>query len=108
VISGENLYRIEHPKNYAKAPGSVARERAEIEEESVLCGHTHHMSWSFAKNGKHQAIDIGHCTRPECRYYIAANGTTRYPKWNAGFWMIRNGYLYPFPKETTDWDFWLS
>jgi len=100
--------RIEHFGNYSKIPGSVARERAEIEGCSVAGGHTHHLSMSFSKSGDNIAIDLGHCTRPKTRYYKQVNGTTRHPKWIAGFWMLRNGYWYPFPKEFTDWAFWLN
>lgn len=108
VQSGGEAWRIEHFGNYAKVPGSVARERALIEDSHVAGGHTHHMSWSVALNGKHQAVDLGHCTRERTRYYKTVNGTTRHPKWVAGFWMIREGYAYPFPKEFTDWAFWLK
>lgn len=100
--------RIEHPGNYSKVPGSVVRERAEIEGCDVAGGHNHHFSWSFTRDGNYAAIDLGHCTRPETRYYKMVNGTTRHPKWVAGFWMLRNGYWYPFPKKFTDWRFWLG
>jgi hypothetical protein len=107
VRSGGETFRIEHPGNYSKVPGSVVRDRAEIEHSHVLAGHTHHLSLSFTKTGKHLAGDLGHCTRPRARYYKAVDGTTRHPKWNRGFWMIRNGYAYPFAVDFTDWDFWL-
>jgi len=100
-------YRIEHP-TYRKVPGSIARERAEIEDCSVLCAHTHGFSLSFTKNGKYQAVDLGHCTLPETRYYKTVDGTGPHPQWVAGFWMIRNGFLYGFPTEFTDWGFWLK
>jgi len=108
VISAGNRYRVEHFGNYSKVPGSVARERAEIENCHVLGGHTHHHSRSFTRDGRHQAVDLGHATREATRYYKTVNGTTRHPKWVSGFWMIRNGCLYPFPKKFTDWDFWLK
>jgi len=100
--------RVEHFGAYAKVPGSVARDRAEIEQCDVAGGHTHHFSMNFTKDGKHVAIDLGHCTRPETRYYKTVNGTTRHPKWVSGFWVLRNGYWYPFPKDRTDWAFWLN
>ncbi len=100
--------RVEHFGNYAKVPGSVSRERAEIEGCDVAGGHTHHFSRVWTRDGKHQAIELGHCTLPEKRYYKMVNGTTRHPKWTAGFWVRRNGYWYPFPKYGTDWEFWLK
>lgn len=100
--------QIEHPKNYSKVPGSVARERAEIENKSVACAHNHHFSMSFTRDGRHQGIDLGHATRPETRYYKQVNGTTRHPKWVRGFWVLRNGCWYPFPIDFTDWGFWLE
>lgn len=100
--------RIEHFGNYSGVPGSVARDRAAIEDCTVIGGHTHHFSWSWAKNGKHMAIDLGHCTRPETRYYKTVNGVTRHPKWVAGFWAYKDGYWFPFPKEATNWEFWLQ
>lgn len=30
------------------------------------------------------------------------------PKWRPGFAMLLNNYLYRFPKDTTDWNFWLK
>lgn len=98
--------RIEHPI-YGKVPGSVARERAEIEDLNIMAGHSHHFSWSFTKSGKHFAIDLGHCTDPQKRYYKAVDGVERYPRWISGFWMVRKGYVYPFPKLWTDWHWWL-
>lgn len=100
--------RIEHVGNYSKIPGSVVRDRAETEQADVAGGHTHHFSQSFSKDGQHQAIDLGHCTRPETRYYKTVNGTTRHPKWISGFWMLRKGYWYGFTKEFTDWSWWLG
>ena len=86
----------------------MARARAAIEGCHVARGHTHHCSWSVTGNGRHQAIDLGHGTREETRYYKTVNGTTAHPKWVSGFYMIRNGYAYPFPKKFTDWSFWLQ
>jgi hypothetical protein len=100
--------RIEHPANYRKVPGSVARERAEIENTDTVCAHNHHFSYSFTRDGQHQAIDLGHSTRPETRYYKAVNGTTCHPKWVRGFWVLRKGFFYGFPVDFTDWDFWLN
>jgi hypothetical protein len=104
VVQGR---RVEHPGNYSKVPGSVVRERAEIENCSVFGGHTHHFSRSYSRDGRHECIDIGHGTRPGTRYYKTVNGTTRHPKWVAGFWVLRKGYSYPFPLRFTDWEFWL-
>jgi len=104
IIQGK---RVEHFGAYAKVPGSVSRDRAEIEQMDVAGGHTHHLSMVFTKDGQHQAIELGHCTLPEKRYYKTVNGTTRHPKWVSGFWVLRNGYWYPFPKLFTDWSFWL-
>lgn len=103
LISG---IAIEHP-TYRKVPGSIARERAEVESRHTLAAHTHHLSLSFTKSGKFLAGDLGHCTVPERRYYKQVNGTTAHPKWIRGFWAIRKGHLYPFPIDFTDWDFWL-
>lgn len=108
VHSAGQVYRIEHFGNYSKIPGSVARERSEIEGCHVLGGHTHHFSRCFDRSGRYQAVDLGHGTMEATRYYKTVNGTTRHPKWVSGFWMIRNGYLYPFPKQFTDWAFWLK
>jgi hypothetical protein len=100
-------YRVEHP-SYRKVPGSIARERAEIENSPMLCAHTHGFSYTFTKNGLYEAVDLGHCTRTDTRYYKAVNGTGPHPKWVAGFWMVRNGFLYGFPIDFTDWNFWLG
>jgi len=108
VESGGEVFRLEHFGNYSKVPGSVARERALIENCHILGGHTHHCSWSVACNGQMLAIDLGHATREETRFYKTVNGTTRHPKWVKGFAMIRNGYVTQFATEFTDWSLWLK
>jgi hypothetical protein len=30
------------------------------------------------------------------------------PAWRVGFNMLKNNYLYRFPENNTDWDFWLN
>jgi len=98
--------RVEHP-TFRKVPGSIARERAEIEDEPIMAAHTHGFSYSFTKNGKHECVDLGHCTRPETRFYKEVNGVTPHYKWVAGFWIVYRDHVYGFPKEFTDWSFWL-
>lgn len=108
VISGGRETQVEHPSTYRTSPGSLPRARAEVENVDVLSGHTHHMSMTFTRDGRHQAGEIGHGTNEELRYYYKVNGTTPHPKWVRGFAVIRNGYKYWFPIDFTDWDFWLK
>jgi len=108
VVSDGKETLVEHPAQYRKVRGSLPQERAEIEGMDTLSGHTHHMSMTFTKDGKHVAGEIGHGTDPTRRYYMMVNGTTTHPKWIRGFAVIRRGYKYWFPIDFTDWDFWLG
>lgn len=105
--SGGEEWLIAHPDNYSRVPGAVARDIAEIEHKNVVCGHTHHLSMSIDKSGTYTCIDGGHC-RDERRTLYKVAKANRYPKWAAGFTVIRNGKPYLFGKSITDWAFWLG
>ena len=103
LSSGGRDWLICHPDNYAKIPGSVARELAEIHHMNVIAAHTHHLSWSLDKSGTYQCIDGGHCRDADRTLYKTAK-VTRHPAWAAGFTTVRNGYGSLFSKTHTDWD----
>jgi len=103
--SGGVEWKITHPQNYSKIPGSVARTIAINEGINVVVGHTHHLSMSFTSDGKYMAIDGGHCRDVErTAYKVSADNT--YPKWINGFVVIKNGYAHALAKEFTDWKMW--
>ena len=107
LLSGGKEWLVCHPKNYGKVPGSVARDIAEIQRKNTLCAHMHHLSASQTKCGQLMAIDGGYC-RDEKRTMYKVADIARFPKWNPGFVVIRNGYHYLFRKDKTDWPFWLD
>jgi predicted phosphodiesterase len=98
-------WKITHPKNYSKIPGSVARQIAINEDINVVAAHSHHLSWSVTSNGKYVAIDGGHC-RDVYRTAYKVEADTTYPKWCSGFTVIKDGFGYILSKQFTDWSLW--
>lgn len=106
LTSNKQEWLICHPKNYSKVPGALARDIAEIENVNVVAAHTHLLSFSITKDGRHSALDGGHC-RDVTRTLYKVENTTRHPAWCAGFVVIRNGYGHALSLEHTDWSMWI-
>ncbi len=106
LTSGKQEWLICHPKTYSKVPGTLARDIAEIENINVVAAHTHLLSWSITKDGRHLALDGGHC-RDASRTLYKVEMVTRHPQWCAGFVVIRDGYACALSKDFTDWAYWV-
>src|SRR3970040_1665312 len=106
LTSGQRSYRITHPKSYSKIPTRVSSWLANKWECSVMSAHGHRQGWVFSDAG-HASIDIGGMFDPKKIEYINMSDTT-HGKWNPGFFVVRNGFPYPFSRDWTDWDWWLK
>lgn len=100
---------VVHPKNYSKNQLTVPVDLETIEPERchILSTHTHHCCSGFDKSGKWEVHEIG-CMRDPSRTRYKQLNKTRHPQWVQGFVMVRNGYIYRFPKDSTDWLLWLG
>ncbi len=58
-------------------------------------------------SGRFQVADGMGMMDPEKVLYKQMRVNT-YPEWRPGFFMLLNNYLYRFPRDSTDWDFWLK
>ena len=105
LTSGGVDWMVCHPRQYRKAPGSLARDIAETEDINVVVAHTHLLSWSLTKDGRHVAIDGGHCRDAKRTMYKTEDVTT-HPRWCAGLTVVRDGFGFALSKEYTDWRCW--
>jgi hypothetical protein len=58
-------------------------------------------------SGRFQVVDGMGLMDPEKVMYKMMRINT-YPEWCPGFFMLLNNHIYPFPKDSTDWEFWLK
>ena len=107
-IQGKNdTWYITHPKNYSQTPTAVGDRIEHREHCHVGVAHGHAMARRISRSGKHDIFDLGGMFDQELVEYKSLIDTT-HPNWNSGFSLIHNDYLYQFPKNRTDWDFWLN
>lgn len=69
--------------------------------------HGHQGGTGFDPSSMIETVDGMGMFDPERVKYKTMRVTT-HPNWISGFMMLRNNFLYRFPKNTTDWDFWLE
>jgi hypothetical protein len=100
-------WHITHPKNFSVLPTSVARKMNHKYQQSVGVAHGHQMGVTYSPSGKEVLFDTGGMFDQDRVEYSRMNDTT-HSEWQTGFSIIRNDFLYQFPKYHTDWDFWLK
>jgi hypothetical protein len=106
--SGGREYRLTHPKSYSRKAADVAVQLAEKFHCNVLSAHGHLMGTRISVSGEYVGADLGGMFDMERQEYLYLEGDTTHPVWNSGFAMVKDGYLYAFPKTKTDWEFWLN
>ncbi len=106
-IHNKQTWHITHPDNYSKDPCKVGLQIHYREHCNVGVAHGHAMGWRFAPDGKHIIFDTGGLFKQDEVEYKCLKDTT-HGNWNSGFSIIHNDYLYQFPKDHTDWDFWTN
>lgn len=100
-------WHITHPKNFSILPTSVARKMNHKYKRHVGVAHGHQMGVTYSPSGDELLFDTGGMFDQDKVEYSRMCDTT-HSEWQTGFSIIRNDFLYQFPKKHTDWDFWLN
>lgn len=98
-------WHITHPQNFSIQPTSVARKMNHKYQMSVGVAHGHQMGVTYSPSGTDVLFDTGGMFDQDKIEYSRMCDTT-HSEWQTGFSIIKNDYLYQFPKNHTDWDFW--
>jgi predicted phosphodiesterase len=102
-----DTWHITHPKNFSILPTSVARKMNHKYQMSIGVAHGHQMGITYSPSGTDVLFDTGGMFDQDKVEYSRMSDTT-HCEWQTGFSVIRNNFLYQFPKKHTDWDFWLN
>jgi len=68
----------------------------------VIVTHTHVAQDGFSPDGNWRTIGMG-CMRDDRRTKYKRARATKFPEWNQGFVVLRNGYFRALTKTGTDW-----
>ena len=68
----------------------------------VIVTHTHVAQDGFSPDGNWRTIGMG-CMRDDKRTKYKRARATKFPEWNQGFVVLRNGYFSALTKHGTDW-----
>src|SRR5690606_13809689 len=68
----------------------------------VIVTHTHVAQDGFSPDGNWRTIGMG-CMRDDKRTKYKRARATKFPEWNQGFVLLRDGYFRPLTKTGTDW-----
>lgn len=111
---------IAHPKSYSRIqgrnafflaskymPSLVAKSKSPNGQYGFLSFHGHGGGEGIDVSGICQIADgMGLMDPLKIAYKTIKMDTS--PEWRPGFSMLKDNYLYRFPKNSTDWDFWLK
>ena len=87
--------RVVHPKSYSQIKLSVANKLSATNTSPIIQAHGHFFSAGFGLAGeKYPICDLGCMCDAERIPYMNEELTT-YPKWNRGYWIYKDGQLYP-------------
>jgi Icc-related predicted phosphoesterase len=105
--SNGTIWRITHAKQYSVNRLTVAGELALKFQSNVITFHEHHQAIGWDRFGRYCIINGGSLVRQDEMAYAVLDDT-KYPNWNTGFVMIRDGYPTLFGKPPiTRWEDWL-
>jgi len=102
LFSGKAKIKITHAKSYSRMATQVANVMSAKEECSVMNAGGHLLGLSGSMSGRWVA-GLGGLFDTKKFEYIHMTDTT-HPKWNSGFFVIREGFPYMKSKHWTDWD----
>lgn len=88
--SGGQSFRLVHPKNYSRVPGSVASKLASTYRSSIIMGHTHLWSQTRDVSNGWWAIDAGCCLDANRVGYLEDVMSTN-PRPVLGAAIVKNG-----------------
>ncbi len=107
--SGGQEWRLDHPHNYSRVPGSNPVRMVTKYRMSVVSGHNHLVGVQQDPSGLDFGVDLGTaCDGSRVHFYQKTE--TNFPVWTRAFGMIRKGAFYHFVMDDhlTDWNFWLK
>lgn len=105
LTSGNNKWRICHPKNYSQIKGRISYRLADKYQMNIISAHGHFCGMNISLNGKYIVIDSGGLFDTKKIAYI--QNTNTYPEWNQGFLTIDNSYpdlFNPLYKDLSRWE----
>lgn len=111
---------VAHPQSYSRIPARnsfalaskymiklIEKSKGPNSQYGIIGFHGHLGGQARDVSGRFQVADGMGLMDPEKIMYKTMRINT-YPEWVPGFSMLLNNHLYPFPKDSTDWDFWLK
>lgn len=104
-----------HQYHYSKTPVRLAQDIWAVEtapdgskrKMHVVITHTHIEQTGWSPDGEWRCISMG-CARDPKKTKYARARATKFPKWNQGFVMIKDGYFHPLTIKGTDWKAFLG
>jgi len=106
VYSGGQKWHCTHAGNYARNALLVPRQMAHKEECHIVNAGGHLTAQGFSESGRF-LVGLGLMGDPKKFEYIHYKNTT-HPKWNPSFLILKDGFPFLFPKQSTNWSWWLD
>lgn len=100
----ETGWTVGHPMYFSTVPARMGADVAMLEHRNVIGAHNHVVGLMQSRCGRYFAIDPGHMTEPELTpYYMKNRGLSKYPRWKAGFVLVRRNIPTLMVDGLTDW-----
>ena len=100
-----NLWRVTSPKEYRRMKLSLPNRLAQMYHQHVISGGDHLFGLGMDDSGRYIiANNMCMVNRREVPYVNVQD--TTYPHWNAGFYLIKDNVLTPFPNHPNLWPTW--
>jgi len=111
---------ITHPHSYSRIAARnnftlaskymiklIEKSKGPNDQYGLIGFHGHLVGEARDISGRFQIADGMGLMDPKKIMYKEMRMNT-YPEWCPGFFMLLNNHIYPFKKDSTDWDFWLK
>lgn len=102
LISGDQKWRITHPRNTSVTPAMVARKLCSKHLCHVVQSHNHLYGLGFDVSGQYIGAEIGCCVDFRRLNYVQQTDSTR-PTMKLGACIIRDGRITMLNPKATDW-----
>jgi hypothetical protein len=100
----ETGWTVGHPTYFSTVPARMGADVAMLEHRNVIGAHNHVVGLMQSRCGRYFAIDPGHMTEPELTpYYMKNKGLSKYPRWKAGFVLVRRNIPTMMVEGLVDW-----
>ena len=109
---------VVHPKSYSRVqarnayflaskylPRLVERGKSPNGKYGIVAFHGHLGGFGTDVSGRFEVAD-GMCMVDSDKVAYKKIKVDTSPEWRPGFFMLLDNYLYPFPKDSINWDFW--